>query len=323
MLKRDWHVKPLAQNCWCGSHLEPAGQNGPTLDRPIVFLYRAGYRARGSVRLRVAQLAAAVKASVKNPELVRVVTEESPLLRSSESMDMVWTKSTLTKNSRSEISSHAAKGNRVFVDFVDGTDFPGIADEVYGYFCASRTELNYRLQRGKRAWYVPHAVDLRIPLEDFSRESLSFGYFGRPWMVQHAETLPGIQSVLAEESFRDRDFYLLMSTVKQWSHHYSIRTYFGDKNFKPPTKVFVAARLGAMFVGSRQDEEVQLLLGDEYPYLSEKSSFEEARDVLKFAEESFLADPWYRAREVMEKVRRESCDAAIAALVLSSLGVSR
>lgn len=284
-----------------------------------MFVYRAGYRTRGSVRLRVAQLAAAVKASVKNPELVRVVTEDSHWLRLTEPVDMVWTKSTLTEDVRSALSTHAAHGHRVLVDFVDGTDIPEIADSVYGYICASRTELNYRAQHGKRAWYVPHAVDTRIPQFDFERESLQFGYFGRPWMAEHLETLSEIRSIPAEESFGDRDFGHLMKTVAQWSHHYSVRSFFGVGNFKPPTKVFVAARLGALFVGSRQDEEVQLLLGNDYPYLSENSSIEEVRTTLQFARETFHAEHWNRARDAMEVVRRESCDAFIAEQLLRSL----
>ncbi|MDP4816224.1 MAG: hypothetical protein NWR56_00700, partial [Pontimonas sp.] len=89
VISRGWHVRPLPDICWCGEHFTFAEGSGRHLERPLVFVYRAGYRARGSVRLRVAQLAAAVKASVNNPELVRVVTEDSHWLRSTEQMDMV------------------------------------------------------------------------------------------------------------------------------------------------------------------------------------------------------------------------------------------
>lgn len=323
VISRGWHVRPLPDICWCGEHFTSAKGSGRYLERRLVFVYRAGYRARGSVRLRVAQLAAAVKASVSNPELVIVVTEDSHWLRSTEPMDMVWTKSTLTGDVRSALSTHAARGHRVFVDFVDGTDIPEIADTVYGYICASRTELNYRAHRGNRAWYVPHAVDTRIPHCDFDRESLQFGYFGRPWMVEHLENLSEIRSIPAEESFGDRDFVHTMETVAQWSHHYSVRSFFGVGNFKPPTKVFVAARLGALFVGSRQDEEVQLLMGNDYPYLSKNSSLEEVRKTLEFARDTFLAEPWNRARKTMQVVRRESCDAFIAEQLIGSLEVRR
>ncbi|MEQ9086773.1 MAG: hypothetical protein RIE23_06170 [Pontimonas sp.] len=264
-------------------------------------------------------MAAAVKASIKNPELVRVVTEEHKLLASSELIDMVWTKTTLTEDVRSVLSSHAARGRRVFVDFVDGTDLPEIADSVYAYICASRTELNHRTRCGKRAWYVPHPVDPRIPRLEFERNSLRYGYFGRPWMVEHAEELAELECLPAEESLGDRKFDQLMGTAAQWSHHYSVRSFFGVGNFKPPTKVFVASRMGALFVGSRQDEEVRLLLGDDYPYLSENSSLEEVEKILKFARETFLTEPWNRGRNAMREARRESCDASIAESLLSHL----
>ncbi|MDA8777426.1 hypothetical protein N9M74_02165, partial [Pontimonas sp.] len=226
---------------------------------------------------------------------------------------------TLTSDASSTLSTLAGEGHRIFVDFVDGTDVPEIADSVHGYICASRTEQKYRESLGKRAWYVPHAVDSRIPLVDFARESLRIGYFGRPWMAEHVESFPEIQSLPAEESFGNREFRDLMETVSQWSHHYSVRSFFGEGNFKPPTKVFVAARLGALFVGSREDEEVQLLLGGEYPYLSQNSSIGEVRKTLEFSQESFLGEPWNHARKVMEKVRSESCDAFIADRLLEAL----
>lgn len=319
VLSRGWNLKALPQMCWCGDHVSSDSDDVRELSRPLVFIYRSGYRARGSVRLRVAQLAAAVKASVDNPELVRVVTEDNSVIRSTEPMDMVWTKSTLTEDVRPTLSTSVSNGHRVFVDFVDGTDLPEIADSVHGYICASRTELNYRTHHGKRAWYVPHAVDRRIPHLDFDRESLEFGYFGRPWMVEHLESLSEISVARAEESLGDREFKQLMESLAQWSHHYSVRSFFGFGNFKPPTKVFVAARMGALFVGSRQDEEVHLLLGNDYPYLSEDSSLEAVRETVQFARETFLSSPWNRARRAMEETRRESCDAFIAESLLGSL----
>ena len=96
-----------------------------------------------------------------------------------------------------------------------------------------------------------------------------------------------------------------------------MRSYFGELNFKPPTKVFLAARLGSVFIGSRADEEVALLLGNDYPYLSRDSSYQEVQKVIEFARESFLDAAWIRAKSAMEEARQECCDDAIAERLLS------
>jgi hypothetical protein len=77
--------------------------------------------------------------------------------------------------------------------------------------------------------------------------------------------------------------------------------------------------LGAVFIGSRSDEEVALLLGHEYPYLSKDSGYQEAEKTLDFARETFLGEPWKVAGEAMVEARKESCDYAVASAVLSIL----
>ena len=316
---KEWKVRPLSVGCTCGFHELGSGEPKPTLERPLVFVYRSGYRALGSVRLRVQQCASAVKAVVHNPELVRVVTEEHPVVASSGGLDIVWSKTALTASSVAAIRKVSERGNRVFLDFVDGSDIPELSTYAHGYMCASRTEVNYRTSRGHQAWYVPHAVDSRIVPQSFDRQEFSVGYFGRPWMVEHVDALPAIQAVPAQESLSDWEFRDSLNVVSGWSHHYSIRSYFGESNFKPPTKVFVAARLGAVFIGSRSDEEVALLLGHEYPYLSKDSGYQEAEKTLDFARETFLGEPWRMASEAMVEARKESCDYAVASAVLSIL----
>lgn len=316
---QEWRVRTPLVRCACGRHELLTEQARLPLSRPLTFIYRSGYRARGSVRLRVAQLASAVKATVSNPEFVKVVTEDHPLLRSSGEFDAVWTKSALTANSVRAIRRMAEDGRRVFLDFVDGTDIPELSSHVHGYLCASRTELNHRTSFGQEAFYVPHGVDSRIRSAGFERLDFRIGYFGRPWMAEHLEALAEIVTVPAQESLSNGQFQKAMMEVRQWSHHYSARSYFGESNFKPPTKVFVAARSGSVFVGSRDDEEVVLLLGNDYPYLAEDSSFAEVKKMIEFARASFLAKEWFGAIEAMEGALQESCDETIGQRLLTVL----
>ena len=314
---REWKVGPLPGRCTCGLHGVGTVESRPSLERPLIFVYRSGYRALGSVRLRVGQLASAVKAKVTNPEFVRVLAEDHPSLDTAGALDVVWSKTAITGYSGDAIRKIAEKGGRVFLDFVDGTDVPELSGYAHGYLCASRTELAHRISLGHKAWYLPHAVDLRIQPAGFERQNFSVGYFGRPWMVEHVEALSRVAAVPAQESFSDKQFRDAMSSVSKWSHHYSVRSYFGELNFKPPTKVFLAARLGSVFIGSRADEEVALLLGNDYPYLSRDSSYQEVQKVIEFARESFLDAAWIRAKSAMEEARQECCDGAIAERLLS------
>lgn len=316
---REWNIGSWPSLCTCGLHGVNAAESRPSLEKPLIFVYRSGYRALGSVRLRVWQLASAMKAKVANPGFVKVVTEDHPLLDAAGALDVVWSKTAITGYSGGAIRKIADKGGRVLLDFVDGTDVPELSGYAHGYLCASRTELAYRISLGHKAWYVPHAVDQRIQPAGFERQNFSVGYFGRPWMVEHVEALSRVAAVPAQESFSDKQFRDALLNVSKWSHHYSVRSYFGESNFKPPTKVFLAARLGSVFIGSRADEEVALLLGSDYPYLSKDSSYQEVRKIIEFAQESFLEEDWVRAKSAMEDARQECCDEAIAERLLSIL----
>jgi hypothetical protein len=258
-----------------------------------------------------------MKAKVTNPEFVKVVTEDHPLLDAAGALDVVWSKTAITGYSGGAIRKIAEKGGRVFLDFVDGTDVPELSGYAHGYLCASRTELNHRTSLGHKAWYIPHAVDLRIQPTGFERQNFSIGYFGRPWMVEHVEALSQVAAVPAQESFSDKQFRDAMLTVSEWSHHYSVRTFFGNGVYKPATKAFLAARVGGVFLGSRDDIESLLILGPDYPYLARTSALQEVQELVRYAEETFGGPVWDSAVEVMGRLKKESCDISISRTLAS------
>jgi hypothetical protein len=207
----------------------------------------------------------------------------------------------------------------VLVDVVDGFPVPGLEEHVDAFLCASRSELEHRLSIGHAAVEVLHQVDTRFDPQPFVRSNFIVGYLGGTDGSAHLSEISNISTHFTRLSMSDREARNASRAATRWSHHYSVRSYFGESNFKPPTKVFLAARLGSVFIGSRADEEVALLLGSDYPYLSKDSSYEEVRKIIEFAQESFLDKDWVRAKSAMEDARQECCDDAIAERLLSIL----
>lgn len=295
-------------NCTCGAgHPDQANK----LDRMVFFVFRPGTSSWGSVRLRVFQLASALKSAVQVPDSVKVVTDSQLSNLKVKDADFVISKYLLAPSTFSWLADLRSRGNRVFADIVDGFPSPGIEDHVDAFLCASRSEFTFRLSRGVPSTEILHQVDSRFAPRGFDRARYELGYLGGAGGALHTELVPDLEKRYTKLSMTDSEARRLSRQVERWSHHYSVRTFFGEGVFKPATKAFVAARFGAVFVGSREDAESLLILGEDYPYLAESSTSDSVLQVAAAARETFGGPDWQRAVEVMSKLRRKTCDIQI------------
>jgi hypothetical protein len=293
--------------------------NLQALERPALFAIRAGTSSWGSVRLRVFQLASALRASVTNPEAVRIVTEEQLWAMEPEGADIVVSKYVFNEGNSDLFLRMGAKRNRLFADIVDGFPALGLERFVQGYFCASKTEFRSRSSLGVTAFDVPHPVDSRFGPVAFDKESFQLGYFGGDGGSEHLNVLDSIENVFTGRAISSRELRAVVPIVKSFSHHYSVRTFFGEGVFKPATKAFVAARFGAVFVGSRKDAETVSVLGEAYPYLAKSSALGDVEEVLQLARASFHSSVWQSAVDRMAEMRRDSCDLRLGQVVAAAL----
>lgn len=299
-------LRPMSRVCSCGADhqtLEPV-----TLDRKVFFVFQAGSSGWGSVRLRVIQMVRNLKAAVSNPHLVRVVTEEKLRRLAPRDADIVFSKFSVREGNLAWMESLTEERNRVYVDLVDGWGIPGLEKVVSSFICASRSEYEFRTKGGLDAFYIPHQVDHRWPSADFTARKFGVAYLGAPGGALFLDELNLETKLFTGLFLQDSQIPQIVEALAPASHHYSVRVFFGEGNFKDATKAYVSARFGAVFIGSQADEESLLVLGRDYPYLASSSSIEDVDKVLRYAEETFLGPVWIEAVDTMKSLRSEICD---------------
>lgn len=317
VLSGELRIRPIESRCLCGGNHEKLPL--VTLERPIFFVFQAGSSGWGSVRLRVIQMARNLKAVVANPSFVRVVTEERLWRTRPQEADIVFSKFSVRDGNLAWMQNLVRGRNRILVDLVDGWGIDGLETIVTAYICASRSEYEFRIQNGLDAYYVPHQVDHRWPYQDFTAREFGVGYFGAPGGARFLDHLDLVATEFTGLFLEDSEIPRVIDVLSPISHHYSVRVFFGEGNFKDATKAYVAARFGAVFVGSKEDEESLLVLGAGYPYLATTSSRDDVVAILEFARATFLGPEWRDAVETMRRLRKETCDLFNGHLLASCL----
>lgn len=300
----------FSQPCYCSSDHRVG--DGQTLTRPVFFVYRAGTRGWGSVRLRVFQLASALKSVVANPGFVRVVTEQQMSAINPTGAHLIFTKWVLGGTNRDWIRSLRTRNNTIWSDLVDGVPNYGVEELVDAFLCSSESEFRWRREKGVTSVRALHSVDSRFLPQSFHRESFEMGYLGARNNVQLIGGVAPLSTYFTDTSISKKTALRISSSISVWSHHYSVRTSHPEGTFKPATKIFLAARFGALFIGSRDDAESRWLLGDKYPYLSKSSRPKDVICAVEHARETFLGREWETARGLIADVREEACDVFVS-----------
>jgi hypothetical protein len=84
--------------------------------------------------------------------------------------------------------------------------------------------------------------------------------------------------------------------------HYCLRRTRAVDGFKPASKLFLAASLGAPVVIEKRNDEAQRLLPRDYPYFAESTEPDAVRALLGRVAESFGREEWGYARQSMAAI---------------------
>ena len=208
-----------------------------------------------------------------------------------------------------KIRSHS---RTLVTDLVDGN--PGLVEPwshlIDGYLCASLSEYDYWQKRSKESFLVPHQVDATLDPHSNTHSEFNLGYVGRPENAAHLKKLK-ISTYNTNFSWSRWGSRQLRKFLPRLSHHYLVRKYRPDDGFKPGLKAFNAAHFGAAVIGSRSDSETMLLLGADYPYLAQDSTYDSVVDVVREAEQSFGSELHQKALRQTAVLKNLSCPARV------------
>ena len=276
----------------------------------------------GSVRLRGVQLVDSLKL-LDNPINSTMLPLEMAYRSRVRDSVIIVLKTALKRRFAPVLGALASRGNRLVFDTIDGILPAEIEDFADGYLCSSASEDAHRRQRRQKAALVPHPVDLRIPLHQSDPETpFGIAYMGLRENSLHLDEIPEIKQVDYQESEWEQSkssFLDAIDNVRKSSHHYIVRGWNSRDGFKPLTKAFVAARLGAVPIASADDAESRLLLGNDYPYLARSSGLDDVLRTIEFARSSYGSSSWESAVRTMTRLRRLSCPISAASATVRAL----
>jgi hypothetical protein len=312
---------PAGLVCSCGENHHEKAFDWSGIDRPIIFTYRHNSEWLAAVQLRAFQVAKLL-AQTSPPQPITIQPLENLARANPTNSIIIIQRTGVRPLSDIMIRRFIADGNLVLFDMVDGQVSRLIEHLPHAYVCSSVSEAKARESKGIRAIVSLMSPDQRCPVANFSGKPFGVGYHGLAKNALHLDSLQDVQVVdYREEAPTPGELPMPMDldVMAGFSHHYSVRAWNPGDGFKPLMKAYVAARLGACFVGSREDEECRLVLSDDYPYLASSSSLEDVTGAINYARETYGGPVWEGAVSEMERLRRLSCPFATAQALIRGL----
>lgn len=201
-----------------------------------------------------------------------------------------------------------SRGNKLYADYLDAQIPAATARLMDGFIASSILQQRFLAARypGKRVVLVTHHVDLDIPDLEFAHDSFRCAYFGDFGNALHEKHLHA-----------KVDFHDTTTSSREWirkfplySCHYGLRSRRYDfwnrryrAGFKPFTKGFIAAHVGAVILIGKDDKEALSYLGTDYPYICDGRSLPSVSRALDDMQRSFQSESWHRAVDVMKSLK--------------------
>jgi hypothetical protein len=307
-------ASPANIECTCGDNHHEKAFDWSGIDRPLIFTYRHNSESFASIQLRTFQVARLL-AQTAPPHLITIQPLENLARSRPKNSIIIVGRTGVRPLSGPMIRRFVADGNLVFFDMVDGQVSPLIEHLCHAYVCSSLSEAKARKAQGMRTIVSLMSPDQRCPVADFSGKPFGVGYHGLPKNALHLDALSEVSVVdYREEAPVPGELPMPMGLdiMAGFSHHYSVRAWNPGDGFKPLMKAYVAARLGACFIGSQEDEECQLVLSPDYPYVAASSGLDDVSAAINYARETYGGPVWESAVREMERLRQLSCPFATA-----------
>jgi hypothetical protein len=159
------------------------------------------------------------------------------------------------------------------------------------------------LERRRRGpvFLIHHHVDLRLNVNVRECSSARAAYFGELVNTWHVDALNDVVDFFSVDT-TDAAAIPWAQHLPFYNVHYCLRRTRSIDGFKPATKLFLAASLGAPVVIERANDEARRLLPADYPYFTESTDLAEARRVLRRVSETFGKDEWQYAKTAMAAI---------------------
>lgn len=243
------------------------------------------------------------------PGRIEVLTLERLTTRKPRGAVVIVLKTAIKERFSVELSN-LQRWNTLLFDVIDGRPASSLEEFADGFLCSSASEYRERSMKGQAARLVYHAVDSTISWPRRTKKKFGIVYYGLPENALHLDKIPAIQSIKYIEEQHLRGGFGLekkIGRLGKFSHHYIVRNWNIADGHKPLTKGFLAAWCGALVIGSREDPETTLLLGEAYPYLSATSQLHDVKQTLEIARETYNSAEAQVANHAMKKLKQLSC----------------
>lgn len=298
----------------------------------VVFAYMPAHSGAGSKAMRVDQLSAIANEvigerwevdTLRLPRRDRV-RRHRQTAESCEGAVVIFLKGAFSAHSPDTQRAWASRARAICVDYVDATINQAFEAPITLHIAASRAGM--RGLRGKLddeacVRLLDHHWDPRLGSVPRLVPPFKCGYFGH---LRNTYIPAGdahrVQQVQIAGSEVTSDFASSLSSIPL---HYAVRSTARLKArmmFKPFTKGFNAAAVGANVIVDRDTDDAAELLGEDYPFLLEQPSDAAISKGLDIAEGIYGTSAWDEALDRMSALRSigdpwrvaESMDALLA-----------
>lgn len=289
---------------------------------PVYMLYAEGHRFRGSVIMRLHQLAQfATRYLGARYRFVPVMMPKAKLRPHLSACDdltggLVFLSKSMVHNLEPDAFARLKETNRaVLGDWIDRGFRSRHKAGIDIHLAASMAFRDYvaETEPAARVRLLTHHADPRL-------EALSFGPLERlaPVYLGHAGNIPDYPElegrITMARAKRDSAFADFLPRLPEFNLHYNVRAGLeaDEAGFKPFTKGFTAAACRSNILLQRDVDDAVAYLGADYPYFVEDNTLESVRAGLDFAQDSFGGPDWRHGLEVMRAVAERSSPAHVA-----------
>ena len=269
--------------------------------RALGFVCARSFQASGSTYLRATQMAELAARRIGRP-CVRDVSELDDALQDEV---LIFNKSCLQPRFLDDVLRRLPSLQSRAACLADPVDL-SIPIEALAKFdgvvAASIGQAEHLVSRLRSpVFLVHHHVDLRLPTAARPCGAARAAYFGELVNTWHVDALNDSVDFFSVDT-TDATRIPWAQHLPFYNVHYCLRRTRSIDGFKPATKLFLAASLGAPAVIERANDEARRLLPADYPYFTESTELAEAQRVLRRVSETFGNDEWQYARTAMAAI---------------------
>lgn len=154
---------------------------------------------------------------------------------------------------------------------------------------------------------ILHHVDFRIPREKQTAQHPKIGYFGSLGNVFMTDEISERVDLIEATQPNNQEW---VSSLPQYALHYCVRRKREKSHsYKPSTKIYLAACVGAAVITTRDESDAEFILPPDYPFFCESRKVKSVLDLLEYVRVSFGTPIYDRARNQVAALRGwDYCD---------------